>query len=117
MQSFITIDKLQVYANHGVTSEELKTGNLFEVSVTVEFDFVAAAKADSVALSINYAELTALVLAVMRRPRNLIETVAYEMYTRIISQWPSIKSGTISITKVHPPIQYPAPQATATITW
>lgn len=117
MKTFVSIDRLQIFARHGVFEEETVNGNLFEVSVKLEYDFLVAAKSDDINYALNYAELTATVIDVMDKPRKLIESVAYEMQKRIMEQWPEIISGVIEITKLHPPIPYPTPRASVVITW
>ena len=117
MQTFVTIDKLQIFARHGVLEQEAITGNMFEVSVTLEYDFVEAAESDDLNKTLNYAELTELIVEIMKNTRKLIETVAVDMQRAIMARWPEVKSGTLSITKLHPPIPAPTPQATVTLKW
>ena len=117
MSSFITIDNLQIFAYHGVLEEENRVGNQFEVSVTVEFDIIPAAEADSIERALDYAELTRIVVDSMKQTRKLLETVAIDIQRRIMERWPEVKSGSISITKKHPPIPAPTPRATVTLRW
>lgn len=117
MKSYITIDKLEIYAFHGVLPFERQKGGLFEVSVTIEYDFIDAAKSDDIYSSIDYAELTRIVKEQMSKPANLIETVTYNIVTDIINRWPNIISGSVSVTKVNPPIPSPSPRATTIIKW
>lgn len=117
MASFITVDRLIVSARHGVAPQETTVGNRFEVSLTVEFDFLDAAACDDVNRTLNYAELTELIIEVMATPRKLLETVAVDIRNAVLSRWPDVMSGSVSITKLHPPIPAPTPRVSITLTW
>lgn len=117
MKTTVSIDRLVIFARHGVLEQEAITGNEFEVSVTVEYDFIAAAERDDVDLTLNYAELTDMVKDAMATPRRLIETVALDIARRIRARWPQAPSGSVTVAKLHPPIERPAPRASVTIAW
>lgn len=117
MQTSITIDRLEVFARHGLLPSERRVGNKFELAVTVFYDFIPAAETDDISLTLNYAELTDIILDAMSVPRNLLETVANDIRQRIIVRWPQITGGSIQITKLHPPIPAPTPRATITLRW
>lgn len=117
MRTFVSIDRLKIFARHGVLEQEALAGNDFEVSVTLEYDFMEAAATDNVDLTINYAELTALVVDAMSMQRRLLEAVALDIYNGIMGRWPAVVSGEITITKVHPPIQPPTPRASVALKW
>ena len=97
--------------------EERQNGNDFEVSVDLEYDFFEAAETDDVAMTLNYAELTDVIKEEMSVPVNLIECVALKIKNRIMREWPKVKSGRLTITKVHPPIPAPTPHASVNIEW
>lgn len=115
MRTFVRIDKLKVFARHGVLDHEHTVGNLFEISVELEYDFIEAARTDDIALALDYGELTRLVIDEMNRPKKLLESVAMNIKDSIIRRWPRVKGGRVSLTKLHPPIPAPAPQATVII--
>jgi 7,8-dihydroneopterin aldolase/epimerase/oxygenase len=105
MSNLLTIElkQLHFFAFHGLYEEEKKTGNEFEVNLSVDY------KPDTVVISeiadtINYAELFDLVKAEMQKPRDLLETLAMEIVELIHSLYPQITKAVISITKLHPPI-------------
>lgn len=116
-RSFVTIDSLKIFARHGVLPEEQINGNTFEISVKVEYDISEAARTDDVAFALDYAELTAIVVEQMQMPRRLLETVVVDLRRQICRRWPQIKSGTISLTKLNPPIPSPTPRATIVLEW
>ncbi len=105
MNNLMTIElkKLHFFAFHGLYEEEKKTGNEFEVNLSVDY------KPDTVVISeiadtINYAKLFDLVKAEMQKPRGLLETLAMEIVELIHSLYPQIIKAEISITKLYPPI-------------
>lgn len=116
-RSYVSIEKLQVLARIGVDPVEREVGNLFEVDMTVEYDITEAAEADDVEKALNYAELTEIVLAILKKPCKLIETAACDIHRAVVERWPAITSGTLSITKLHPPIPAPTPRAKVSIEW
>ena len=117
MKTFVCIDSLQIFARHGVLKQETESGNIFEVSVKLEYNFEAAAIADDINLALNYAELTAVVVEAMKQTRKLIETVAFDIRGRVMNRWPDITSGRIEIAKLNPPIPYPTPRTSVVIEW
>ena len=117
MKTFISIDNLKIFARHGVFEQETVQGNTFEVAVSLEYDFTEGAETDNLDLTLNYAELTEIVKEEMAVPRKLIETVALKIQRRIMNRWPAVAGGSVSITKLFPPIPEPAPQASVTVKW
>lgn len=117
LKTFVEIDNLKIFARHGVLPEEAVTGNTFEVSVRLEYDFAEAAENDDLEKTLNYAELTEIVVEIMDRPRRLIETVAMDIKTAIHGRWPEVRSGRIKITKLYPPIPEPTPTASVIVEW
>ena len=117
MQSFVKIDNLEIVAHHGVFPFEREKGNIFLVSVEVEYDFIESALKDNLDNTLNYAELTNLVIEEMSIPRNLIESVTYSIYQRIMEKWPKVKGGCIIICKKYPPLPSPTPEASVKLCW
>lgn len=99
----ITIRDIEIHARHGVLEHEKTYGNLFRVTVTLNFDAEGAMKYDDLSLTVNYAEVVQIVKDVMETPSDLIEHVAYRIINALREAFPIVKSGTVSITKVHPP--------------
>jgi len=99
----IELKKLQFFAFHGLLEEEKKTGNLFEVNLSVD-QLPNTVVITDISATINYAELFHLVKAEMQKPRELLETLAMEIVEHIHSIYPQITKMEISITKLHPPI-------------
>jgi dihydroneopterin aldolase len=105
MSNLLTIDlkQLHFFAFHGLYEEEKKTGNEFEVNLSVDYK-PGTVVISEIADTINYAELFDLVKAEMQKPRDLLETLAMEIVELIHSLYPQITKAVITITKLHPPI-------------
>lgn len=117
MKTWIEINKLQVYARHGVMPQETRVGNLFEVSARLCYDFSEAASSDDIESALNYAELVELINDVMSRPRRLLETVAFDIRSAVLERWPRISGGSIRIAKVHPPFSSKVESAAVEVEW
>jgi dihydroneopterin aldolase len=105
MSNLLTIElkQLHFFAFHGLYEEEKKTGNEFEVNLSVDYK-PGTVVISEIADTINYAELFDLVKAEMQKPRDLLETLAMEIVELIHSLYPQITKAVITITKLHPPI-------------
>ncbi len=105
MSNLMTIElkQLHFFAFHGLYEDEKKTGNEFEVNLSVDYIPDTIVITD-LSATINYAELFELVKAEMQKPCELLETLAMGIVELIHSLHPQIKKVAISITKLHPPI-------------
>lgn len=105
MTANIEIDGLRLLAYHGVMPQERKVGNIFEVSLSLEYpSALQACDNDRLEDTLNYAEVVEIVKHVMAEPSDLIEHVAGRIHSALISKYPDIKSGTITVSKLAPPI-------------
>ena len=99
----IELKKLRFFAYHGLYAEERKTGNEFEVNLTVSYTPVSGT-ITHLDDTVNYTMLYELLKAEMQKPRDLLETFVMEVAEHIHSSFPQIKKVEIFITKLHPPI-------------
>ncbi len=105
MKATIEIDRLRVWARHGVMEQERVVGNEFEVSV--RFDYPPALKAvesDSVEDTLNYATLIDIIMKVMSEPSRLLEHVAGRIKDAVQEKFPEISAGKITVSKLAPPV-------------
>lgn len=100
----IELRQLRFYAYHGVYAEERKTGNEFEINLSVTFE-PAGEQVKDIGATINYAELVSLVKEQMKQPVGLLETLATGLAAQIKISFPQTKRIRISIAKLHPPIE------------
>ncbi|MDY3127605.1 MAG: dihydroneopterin aldolase [Corynebacterium sp.] len=105
MADRIQLTGLELYGYHGVFAQEKEKGQTFLVDVTCWLDFSAAAAADDLAQTLNYAELADIAAEVVEGPsRDLIETVAAEIAEKIMSAFSQLYAVEITVHKPHAPI-------------
>jgi dihydroneopterin aldolase len=114
MKTTITLETMKFYAFHGVTEEERIIGGTFlaDVSCTINTD---AVETDCLEDTVSYAEIYDLVKEEMIKPSKLIEHVAGRIMKAIKNKFPQIPEITVSISKLTPPINGEAGNATVTI--
>ena len=101
MSDFINIQGIKSFGYHGVLESENVTGQDFYVDVTLEVDLTRASVTDDVSDTINYAEVTDLVVNEITGDRvSLIEKLAGNIADRIKVNYP--QAATVSVT-VHKP--------------
>jgi 7,8-dihydroneopterin aldolase/epimerase/oxygenase len=105
MSGLITIElkQLRFLAYHGLYAEERKTGNEFEIDISVAYQ-PASGTITGISDTVNYSGLYALLKTEMQKPRHLLETFVMEVAEVIHLSFPQIKKIEISITKLHVPI-------------
>ncbi len=95
---------MRFYAYHGVLPQEREIGNVFVVNMTLDADITAACRSDEVGDTINYAEVFELVKAEMQQPSKLLEHLAGRIMERVITVFPQISTVSVSVAKMHPPV-------------
>lgn len=104
MNGRITLEGLEFHAFHGVYPHERESGNWFEVDISVETDFTAAAQCDDLSGTVNYEVLYSIVKTEMEKPSKLLETVAEKIIQDVFTTLPTVLSVELSISKINPPI-------------
>jgi len=99
----IELKKLRFLAYHGLYPEERKTGNEFEINLSVSYQ-PSSGTITGISDTVNYSELYELLKSEMQKPRHLLETLVMEVAEIIHLSFPRIKKIEISITKLHVPI-------------
>ena len=100
----VTVDRLHVYAKHGVGTQERIVGNDFEVSVSLVYDAEKAMTEDDVRYALSYADVVEVIKDEMTVPADLLEHVAWRIARTICKRFDEVKSGTVTITKLCPPL-------------
>lgn len=103
-QGIIEINKIRIYAHHGVIAQEHRVGNEFEVSAKLIYPIETAMSNDNISGTLNYAKVIEIIKSEMATPSNLLEHVIKRIHTSLITQYPLIKGGSITIAKLSPPI-------------
>lgn len=99
----VELKQVRFFAFHGLYPEERKTGNEFEVNLSVCFE-PAEAGVNDITATVNYASLFEIVKEQMREPADLLETLVTSIAGKIKSAFPRTKKISISVAKLHPPI-------------
>ena len=100
----IFINGIRFHGHHGVREEERKLGQPFVVDVALELDLTEAGRQDSLAASVDYERVHALVLEIgTRKQFRLLEALAERLAMAILEQFP-VQQVTIRATKPSPPI-------------
>ena len=100
----IEIEGMEFYAYHGHFESERKTGNKFRVDLSIETNLEKAGKSDKLEDTLNYQEAYNLVKKEMKVTSSLLENVAARILDKLIKNFPEIKSATIRISKLNPPM-------------
>lgn len=99
----IQLHGLRFFAQHGLYSQEAAAGNGFEVNISME-----TAAPDNLPLSIadtvNYAAVYAIVQNVFAGREELLETLAMKIAAAAKREFPILKRISVQVQKLHPPI-------------
>lgn len=113
----IHIRGLRIYAYHGVEEQETLVGNMFEVSVSLRFPCEHVMRTDRLDLTINYADIVALIKEEMQFPSKLLEHVVFRIYESITHRYIQVEGGSITILKLQPPIPCEVASVGFTFEW
>lgn len=105
MSDHIRVEGIAVYGRHGVLPEEETLGQRFYLGLDAELDLAPAGRADDVALTVSYADLTAIAVAVATERRfRLIEALAETIAQEILAGFPAIAAITVRVDKPSAPV-------------
>lgn len=99
----VELQKVRLYAYHGLFPEERKTGGEFEVSLSVSYQ-PAEEIISHINSTINYVSLFELVKEQFDTPVDLLETLVVNIAGEIKSMYPDIKRIRIAVSKLNPPV-------------
>ena len=101
---FIDIEGMEFYAYHGHYEEEQIVGNRFLINLKIETDCSKAAESDTIKDALNYQTAYKIVKAEMKKKSNLLENIAGRILDSIYENMENIKSVTIKVSKMNPPM-------------
>ncbi|OLT18375.1 2-amino-4-hydroxy-6-hydroxymethyldihydropteridine pyrophosphokinase [Serinicoccus sp. CUA-874] len=103
----IRLSGVRARGHHGVLDHERRDGQDFAVDVVMELDLRPAGTSDELARTVHYGEVAADVVAVVEgEPRDLIETVAEEIATRVLAR-PLVEAVEVTVHKPQAPVGVP----------
>ena len=104
----IKIENLEIYAYHGVFSEEKEKGQKFYINATMETNLRTAGKTDDLTTSTHYGEVALLLHEKMtEKSYDLIERAAEVCAESVLLQFPLVRSITLELRKPEAPIPLP----------
>ena len=99
----IRVADLRFDGCHGATAAERSLPRRFEVDVELEAAVEAAERSDSLADTIDYAEVAGLVVAIGTGPAfHLLEALARRMVDAVAEKWPTAHVS-LEVRKLSPP--------------
>ena len=105
MSDRILVDRIAVFAFHGLLPEEARLGQRFYVSLDVRLDLGAAGRSDDVARTVSYADLAEIVTRIATQRRfALIEALAEAIAGEILEGHPSITEIRVRVDKPSAPV-------------
>ena len=113
----ITIDKLEIFANHGVYPEENVLGQKFIISVVLYTSTRKAGVTDELSFSVNYGEVSHFIQKYMTEHTwKLLECAAEHLAQAILLEYPLVKKLDLEIQKPWAPIALPLNTVSVKIT-
>lgn len=105
MSDRILVERIAVYAHHGVLPEEERLGQRFFISLDARLDLGPAGRSDDVAQTVSYADLVQLAVAVATTRRfRLIEALAEAIAAAALASFPALEALTVRIDKPAAPV-------------
>jgi len=117
MPDLIEIKGIKSFGYHGVFESENIAGQDFYVDVVLELDLTRASVSDDVNDTVNYAQITDLVVEEITGERvALIEKLASRIIDRIKSSYPQIMAVSVTVHKPQAPVNAQVSDISVTIT-
>lgn len=100
----IQVNNIKLYANHGCLNEEALIGSWYRVDIEVDVDLTKSSISDDLEDTVDYVHLNHIVKEEMSVRSKLLEEVAKRILDRFFLELKMIKSATVSVAKLNPPI-------------
>jgi len=102
----ILLEGMRFYAYHGVNPEERALGQRFTVDVVLAVDLRRAGQSDDLAHTVSYSAVYKVVRRIVEgEPRQLIEAVAEEIASAILTGFPPVERTTVTVRKPEAPMK------------
>jgi dihydroneopterin aldolase len=101
----ILVQRIAVFAYHGIHPEEERLGQRFYVSVDCRLDLAEAGRADAWRATVCYSQLTEVVTEVATGRRfHIIEALAETIAAEILARFPRVEEVGVQIEKPGAPV-------------
>lgn len=104
METYILLENVEIYANHGVFAQETLVGNLFVINLKLNVNFEKASVSDDLDETLSYASVYDVVKREMMIPSKLLEHVAGRIVRALKREFPKIEKVELKISKRNPPV-------------
>ena len=112
----IRIDRLKVFAHHGVYPEESAQGQNFYVSAILDVDTREAGLRDELSESVDYGSVSMFIDKYMKKNTfKLLEAVVENLAREILLKYPLVHSVTLKVSKPQAPIPLPFEDVSVTV--
>lgn len=112
----IRIDRLKVFAHHGVYPEESAQGQNFYVSAILDVDTREAGLRDELSETIDYGSVSMFIDKFMKKNTfKLLEAVVENLAREILLKYPLVHSVTLKVSKPQAPIPLPFEDVSVTV--
>ncbi|MFI5253421.1 MAG: dihydroneopterin aldolase [Bacteroidota bacterium] len=102
----IRIKNAQIYAYHGVASDEQNLGGKFEIDVDMHCDLSKAISSDSLNQTVDYEAVYAVILkTVTSKKYHLLEALANSIAGQLLASFLLMTEITVRLRKPHPPVK------------
>jgi 7,8-dihydroneopterin aldolase/epimerase/oxygenase len=100
----IRIEDMEFYAFHGHFKEEQIVGNKFVIDLEIETDLEKAGQSDKLEDATDYVVACMVVKEEMNKKSYLLENIAKRILDSLYLNLKNIKSATVKIRKMNPPV-------------
>ncbi|OUW66930.1 MAG: hypothetical protein CBD60_00535 [Flavobacteriaceae bacterium TMED200] len=100
----IRINKISTYSFIGCMSEEKKIGSEYETNIEINLNCDFKELNDNLMKTVDYVAISTVVSSEMKTTCNLLETAVYKIGNKILKIDDKIRSVTVEIKKINPPI-------------
>ena len=102
------------YAHHGVMKEEHRIGGRYEVDISMDLNFEAAAADDDLSMTVDYEAVYSQIREIITKNNfYLIERLAYLIAHEVLDLHGVIESVEVTVRKPNPPVGGPCDNAEA----
>jgi len=100
----IKINKIRTYSFIGCMNEEKKIGSEYETNIEINFKCGFKELNDDLRETVDYVTVSNVVNSEMKTTCNLLETAVYKIGNKLLKIDDKIRSVTVEIKKINPPI-------------
>lgn len=100
----VLLEHMVFHARHGVFEEESIIGGKFEVNLELTTDFTKSMNTDELDGTIDYSKVYEIVSEEIKIPSALLEHVAKRIINRIKTNFQTVETILLKISKLNPPI-------------